>query len=418
MRDESTAADHGGGEKPEAMARCEVPGPPEVGTGPTTAPTEPQPVSVVGARAEADPPGADAGNGLQEFERLGGLVLPTPDNLGHLSHVYRLVRPGLIRTLFRVLALPDTGPVRLHQVSWQGCALAWAHEAGAPPEGLRAEAALHIGGKDVNQDGVGTCTGVLQTEEEKEPFAVIAVADGVTTSLYSEFGALCAVGLALRSTVGFLETCSHTQGLPLLQRPEADRLACWLGRDFSLYRTTIRQSQQAIMDALSTYVTQDNADASSLARGTARQHLRLLSEEGREHLSTTLIAICATPRWFTVAGFGNGMVWVGFSSGDLATLWQPDPSLELKCCLSTGAMPRAASYAWTASFDASGIVTVGAGTDGIPRVSALRSAVETLGSAATTQNVLARIVENQLEKCPRDTVDNAALARISVRFPA
>ena len=408
-----TIAESAGTAEPFGPVSLTEPTEPESVAGPSDVQSEPRP-----AGDESCEQGVESVDvvGFGEFERTGGTVLPPPNNLGHLSHVYQTVRPKLAQMMLDELTLEGTGVVHISRIQWEGCALKWAaHQTqdGMDSREVRAEIAVDVGGKDVNQDAAGLCEGLLLEEGRREPFAAIAVADGVTTSLYSEFGALLAVATALRSSVRFLEALLDAQGLPL-QPPAADRLARQLCRTLPQCSAAMRVLRQEIVGTLTAYAAPESANSTPSGQGEARQHLRLLGKEGREHMSTTLIAVCATPRWFAATGFGNGIVWVGFSSGDCAATWNTDPLVPLDCHLSTKQTPQKPSYAWTAPLETSGIVVVGAGTDGIPSMGALRDAFQESGAEAVTKDVLVKVVRSQLEKYACDFVDNAALARIDV----
>lgn len=352
-------------------------------------------------------------NGFEQFQQSGGRVLPPPHNLGHLSHVYHAVRPKLVRMLYEEFAVRDSDTVQVNRHQWEGCGMQSPPGPAGAGELLRAEFAIHPGGKDVNQDAVGFCEGMLCDEGGREPFAVIAVADGVTCSRYSEFGALLAVGVAIQSSVRFLETSCRVLGLPL-RKPGAERFACCLCRDLSRCSGAMRVLRNEIDTALGQFVEADNATPSRAARGEARVHLSQLREPESSHLSTTVVAVCATARWFAAAGFGNGVVWVGLASGDSAALWIPDSQAPLACHLGTNHVPHKPSYAWSAALEPSGIVAVGAGTDGIPTMNALRDAFREVGPAGRIQDFLERIIQRQLARCSADSVDNAALARIDL----
>jgi hypothetical protein len=364
-----------------------------------------------GSQGESEAP--PACNGFEQFQQAGGSVRPTPPNLGHLSHVYQAVRPELVRMLCEEFAVRDSDMVQVNRCQWEGCGMRSPPAPAGDGEPLRAEFAIHRGGKDVNQDAVGLCEGILWDEGRREPFVVIAVADGVTRALYSEFGALLAVGAAIQSSVRFLDSSSQVLGLPL-RKPEAERFARCLCRDLSHCSSAMRALQNEIETALAHFVQADNEAPSREARGEARVHLSLLREPESSHLSTTVIAVCATARWFATAGFGNGVVWAGFASGDSAALWIPDSLAPLDCHLGTNHVPRKPSYAWSAALEPSGMVAVGAGTDGIPAMSVLRDAFREAGPEALTQDVLERIIQRQLARCSADSVDNAALARIDI----
>jgi hypothetical protein len=330
-----------------------------------------------------------------------------------LSHVYQAVRPELVRMLCEEFAVRDSGLVQVNRCRWEGCGMRSPPAPAGDGEPLRAEFAIHPGGKDVNQDAVGFCEGILRDEGRREPFAVIAVADGVTRSRYSEFGALLAVGVAIQSSVRFLEASSQVLGLPL-GKPDAERFARCLCRDLSRCSSAMRVLQNEIETALGQFVEADHGTPSRAARGEASVHLSLLREAESSHLSTTVVAVCATARWFAAAGFGNGVVWVGFASGDSAALWIPDSQTPLACHLGTNHVPHKPSYAWSAALEPSGMVAVGAGTDGIPTMNALRDAFREAGPAGGSQDVLERIIQRQLARCSADSVDNAALARIDL----
>ena len=349
------------------------------------------------------------------FQQSGGRIDSPPNNVGHLSVVYDSLRPKFVEMVMPQFLWPQNPPhLQINRTHWQGCALQWGSGKVDPQTSLYTDVALHIGGKSVNQDAVGMCEGVLLQKDKKHPFAIIALADGVTTSLYSEFGALVAVTAALRSSIHFL-AAGHCYGSFPLPMPEREAFSACLCRDFPQIRGSMKTLQQHATDSLLSFTETYSGKTPSRAVDEAKQHLRRLQAQECEHLSTTLIAACATPNWFTVAGFGNGMVWGVFSSGDIAGSWQTDPRDGLENHLSTHRTPTDPSYAWTNPLDASGIVTIGAATDGIPNSNVLRKAVGALGVEAAAPELLEYIIQWQLKHCAQDAVDNATLARIGLR---
>ena len=367
-------------------------------------------------RAER-PETTDSCDTLRVFQEQGGSVDAPPDNLGHLSRAYEAVRPQLIGVLHDQLNVKDTEDLTLNRLQWQGGGLKESLEFGDSGQRALCETAIHRGGKGVNKDAAGCCEGVLSCDGGREPFAIVAVADGVTSSLYSEFGALVAVGAALKSTLRFFRQIYRTQGLPL-PLPPTGQYARFLCGELKECQRLLQRLRIQVVEALLQCETVQTEPTCREACDVARQQAGLLKIDG-EHLATTLVSVCATPRWFSMGAFGNGFTWVGFSTGDTAATWQPDPDVALDCFLSTNHIPEAPSYAWTGRFEDSGIVAVGAGTDGVPSVGELQELYRP-DAACSLSELLDFLVDRQMQKCrsggySTDYVDNAAFAQIDMR---
>ena len=350
----------------------------------------------------------------KKFKRLGGKLNKPPKNAGHLSIIYNTLRPLMVKRIFKQLYWPLKNPfLQVTRTRWQGCALQWDSGKVDQKTILHSDMAIHIGGKTVNQDAIGICDGLLLFKDRKEPFSIIALADGVTTSLYSEFGALIAVANALKSGILFMEAGRIHNGIHL-SPPRKEAFSECIIYNLNEVRNFMKFLRNMATDKLKAFATSPSESASDRAISEAEQHLIKLQEKKYELMATTLIVICATKKWFTAAGFGNGMIWVGFSNKDIAAAWQTDPNEGLEDYLSTHRTPAQATYNWTNSFEYPGIVTVGASTDGIANSSVLREGILKSNMDTTVLKLINNIINDQISKCPIDSVDNAALARIGL----
>jgi len=327
--------------------------------------------------------------------RLYRCVLPP--NAGHMDAVYDAACPAVANWVRRCLGGP--GESADWAVTGGGVRLARKNSSAdrsVREGGLTAASATFVGGKSVNQDAVGRLVAPGPGREA----AVVCVADGVTSSPYSEFGAAVAVATGLRAGRDWAAAPSET--------PLPERLLAGLER----CRAALRNVRSRIRTALEEMVALAPPKDSPHAVEEAYRQLALLDSGYGEALSTTLLVLAANREAVAGTAIGNGGFY-NVRDDRVAPIWWTSAEQPLEQYVGADTLPDSVTYAFERPWEGAGREIAGAATDGVGAFEGFEDIRLAARENVPLDRLLRKIQKRLRERgVDLDLLDNSSLAEI------
>jgi hypothetical protein len=265
--------------------------------------------------------------------------------------------------------------------------------------GLAAVAATSVGGKAVNQDAAGRF--VAQPGDPNAETAVVCVADGVTSSPFSEFGAAMAVATAMAAGRDWICRSSET---PLPDRLLEHLAAC---------RRAMAEVRDAIRVALAAVVSGTERNIPETAGEEAFRQLALLDGGYAEALCTTVLVVVANRESVVGAAVGNGGIY-RIRHGDIASIWWAPAEGALPQHVGADSMPDAVTFGFKERGLSGKAAAVGVVTDGVGSLDRFREGRRGYPDRLDADAVLKEILDRmQARGVAADFLDNLSMAEIA-----
>ena len=268
-----------------------------------------------------------------------------PRNAGHMNAVYDAVCPliaGWVRDILGV----DGGVANGWHLTGAGMSLSCPKVNESSPAVISA--ASISGGKSVNQDA---CGWRMITKPGGGGVRVVAVADGVSGSLYSEFGAMLATVAALRAGASWAESGGGLEGIYIHGLAEC--------------RSQMGRVVERIRSELERTVETNSSQMGAQGVEEARRQLDIFNQDGAEPLCTTALVLVACGNHVEGMSIGNGGIY-RCGGATLEPLWWQVDSDDLREYVGVGTTPQRASYSfedtWKGEAGAVGLATDGVGS--------------------------------------------------------
>lgn len=326
-----------------------------------------------------------------------GLVQkPPPRNAGHMTHVYESVVP-----VVKARVTDWTRDLRATGAEWgfEGGGLV-KPLLGDGQRGSRArlsaDAASCMGGKMVNQDSAGW----VVFGDGAETMAVASVADGVTSSLYSEFGSALAVAGALKVGVRWLRESSCKS------------------LSFSLF-ASMGEIQEAMLEgvgsmraALAGFVASGTPSGGRATVDEARRQLDILADPERDPMCTTVLLVAVGRSRIAGVVVGNGAVYK-VHDGICKQIWWDTSSDEVSEHLGSRNIPALATFEFEEPWSPSVSGVYGVATDGVGGIDSFNLGRNRLPQNVSSSVLLETVVADMgHRRVSADLIDNLAVAEI------
>lgn len=318
-----------------------------------------------------------------------------------LGIVYDNILPPLIERLYApsVKEVPE-----LLELKWKGCDYQFKRDLKTSIESYRIniESETHTAGKKPNQDAAGHAMVKFldnSNETKTEYLGVAVVADGISSSSFSEFGALIATQWALKSCVEFIHSCS------ILNEINPQFLIEYFSKNSFEYRELFN-STFSHTHAILGSIIDDDGYLPNIKEEAARL---LRAMEPVDHLATTLIVLINKPDETWVIAWGNGFAAKVNRNKDLMPLWFPNSNKPLANFLSGDNQMKYPSTVNLVKGSLSNWEQFIIGSDGIPNTTVLEYAWEALDKPHGNLSPWFELLSQDAELCS----DNMSLASIS-----
>lgn len=320
-----------------------------------------------------------------------------PPNSGHMSRVYEAVVPGIRDRVIQWLGE--------HHAPWgdwgfSGGGISSVRSGLVPrhsPLRLWVDAGTRIGGKAVNQDAIGWRV----FGQGADAMAVISVADGLSSSLYSEFGSALAVAGSLRIGTGWL--AGHTA------RPLSAALLGGLDET----REAMQDAVRTMRVALDACAGSSKAGADRRAGEEARRQLDILADRERAPLCTTVLLVAVGSGRAAGVAVGNGALY-RYVGGETERIWWETERDEVPAYIGPRELPDQATFSFEEPWDACRSGGYGAATDGVGRFESFSRARRCFADGCVPAGSLLDAVLEDMghRRVSFDLIDNLTVAEI------
>ena len=279
----------------------------------------------------------------------------------------------------------------------KGGGMILSHPKEKVPSAAMVSAASIPGGKSVNQDACGWRTAA---KPGGGFVRVAAVADGVSGSLYSEFGAILATIAALRAGA--------------IWGGKGDRLEDVVLQSLTECQSQMERVAHRIRSELERVVDMGSSRIGVKGVEEARRHLDIFNQEGAEPLCTTVLVVAIHEAHVAGLVIGNGGVFQRRGAA-MEPLWWRVDSEDLHEYVGVGTTPQKASFCFEDTWHGVESGVVGLATDGVGSFERFKQVYLRRASWPSGDLVLEEVLSDMTRRgVALDLVDNLALAEAVV----